>query len=77
MSFRGLSAALCLVLFAPLTSARAERLTDEQVKKLIEDIDRGFDTWRNATSTTPRSRPPSARSTSRASSRTSRRRSTT
>jgi hypothetical protein len=47
MSFRGLSAALCLVLFAPLTSARAERLTDEQVKTLIEDIDRGFDTWKD------------------------------
>jgi hypothetical protein len=47
MSFRGLSAALCLVLFAPITSARAERLTDEQVKALIEDIDKGYDIWKD------------------------------
>jgi hypothetical protein len=46
MSLRAFLATLCLVA-APAGFARAERLTDEQVKRLIEDIDRGFDTWKD------------------------------
>src|SRR5262245_25565083 len=47
MSLRRLAALLCLLAAPPAGAARAERLTDEQVKKLIEDIDRGFDTWKD------------------------------
>src|SRR5262245_35615883 len=41
-----LCAALVVALAFPFPSAGADRLTDEQVKKLIEDIDGGFDTWK-------------------------------
>ena len=41
-----LCAALAVALLAPLGAAGAERLTDEQVKKLIQDIDVGYDTWK-------------------------------
>jgi hypothetical protein len=47
MSLRALVAALGLVAVASVAPARAERLTDEEVKRLIEDIDRGFDTWKD------------------------------
>src|SRR5262245_56597113 len=39
-------AALALALVAPVGASGAERLTDEQVKKLIEDIDTGYETWK-------------------------------
>ena len=38
--------ALALALLLPGSLPAAERLTDEQVKKLIEDIDRGYKTWK-------------------------------
>jgi hypothetical protein len=38
--------ALALLLVVPALSPAAERLTDEQVKKLIEDIDGGYKTWK-------------------------------
>ena len=38
---------IALALVLPRASAGAERLTDEQVKKLIEDIDQGYDSWRH------------------------------
>ena len=41
-----LCAALAVALMAPIGAAGAERLTDEQVKKLIEDIDTAYDTWK-------------------------------
>jgi hypothetical protein len=42
-----LSILLALVLALPAgIAAGAERLTDEQVKKLIEDIDEGYKTWK-------------------------------
>jgi hypothetical protein len=37
---------LALALTLPAGAAAAERLTDEQVKKLIEDIDEGYKTWK-------------------------------
>jgi len=47
MSCRRLYAALVLALLPSLGSAATtERLTDEQVKKLIQDIDIGYDTWK-------------------------------
>jgi hypothetical protein len=39
-------ATLAVALVLPLGAAGAERMTDEQVKKLIEDIDDGYRTWR-------------------------------
>jgi hypothetical protein len=45
---RRICAALVLVLILPIGAAAAERMTDEQVKKLIEDIDTGYDTWKQA-----------------------------
>ena len=39
-------AALAVALVLPLAATGAERMTDEQVKKLIEDIDDGYRTWR-------------------------------
>jgi hypothetical protein len=39
-------AALAVALVLPIGAAGAERMTDEQVKKLIEDIDAGYRTWR-------------------------------
>lgn len=43
---------LCAVLFVTLISligpAWADRMTDEQVKKLIEDIDLGYKTWKQS-----------------------------
>jgi hypothetical protein len=39
-------AALAVALAFPLAAAGAERMTDEQVKKLIEDIDSGYETWK-------------------------------
>ena len=39
-------AALAVALALPIGAAGAERMTDEQVKKLIEDIDAGYKTWR-------------------------------
>lgn len=45
-----MSPRLCVVLAAalvvPVGAHGAERLTDEQVKKLIEDIDSGYETWK-------------------------------
>jgi hypothetical protein len=46
MSYGRLGTALALTLALPLGAAGAERLTDEQVKKLIEDIDAGYRTWK-------------------------------
>jgi hypothetical protein len=46
MSLRALAASLCIAAVLPTGSARAERLNDEQVQKLIEDIDKGYDTWK-------------------------------
>jgi hypothetical protein len=45
---RHVCAALSLVLSLPIGAVAAERMTDEQVKKLIEDIDTGYDTWKQA-----------------------------
>jgi len=39
-------AALAMALALPPRATGAERLSDEQVKKLIEDIDSGYDAWR-------------------------------
>ena len=47
MTRHRLCAALAFVLALPLGAAGAERMTDEQVKKLIEDIDQGYETWKN------------------------------
>ena len=45
-----MSPRLCVVLAAalvvPVGASGAERLTDEQVKKLIEDIEVGYETWK-------------------------------
>jgi hypothetical protein len=38
--------ALAFVVLLPLSSPAAERMTDEQVKKLVEDIDAGYDAWK-------------------------------
>jgi hypothetical protein len=46
MSLPRLSLALAVTLMVPLGAPAAERLTDEQVKKLIQDIDVGYDTWK-------------------------------
>ena len=35
---------LAVALVLPMAAAGAERMTDEQVKKLIEDIDAGYRT---------------------------------
>lgn len=43
---RPLCAALALALALPFAAAAAERLNDEQVKKLIQDIDQGYDAWK-------------------------------
>src|SRR5262245_54107200 len=37
---------LLIAVTLPVALAAAERLTDEQVKKLIEDIDTGYGTWK-------------------------------
>lgn len=45
------SALACTFLFAivsPLPAQAAERLTDKQLDALIQDIDKGFDTWKDA-----------------------------
>lgn len=39
-------AILAAVLALPLGAAGAERMTDEQVKKLVLDIDGGYETWK-------------------------------
>ena len=39
-------ATLAVALVLPIGAAGAERMTDEQVKKLIEDIDAGYRTWK-------------------------------
>jgi hypothetical protein len=41
------SLGLALLLSTAVPAAPAERLTDEQVKKLIEDIDGGYETWKD------------------------------
>src|SRR5512143_1661906 len=41
-------ATLAVALVLPIGAAGAERMTDEQVKKLIEDIDAGYRTWKQA-----------------------------
>jgi hypothetical protein len=41
-----LGIALALAVALPGVAAGAERLTDEQVKKLIEDIEGGYQTWK-------------------------------
>jgi hypothetical protein len=41
-----LCVALAIALLLPAGAAGAERMTDEQVKRLIEDIDTGYDTWK-------------------------------
>jgi DNA repair exonuclease SbcCD ATPase subunit len=46
MSSQRLCAALAVALVLPVGAAGAERMTDEQVKKLIEDIATGYDTWK-------------------------------
>ena len=43
---RRILAALAVALALPIGAAGAERMTDEQVKKLIEDIDGGYRTWK-------------------------------
>lgn len=43
---RRICAALILALGLPIGAAAAERMTDAQVKKLIEDIDDGYGTWK-------------------------------
>ncbi len=45
---RRIAIVLALVLGLPLAGRAAERMTDEQVKKHIQDIDAGFDTWKEA-----------------------------
>lgn len=47
-AYRQVCAALALALVFPIGAAAAERMTDEQVKKLIEDIDDGFGTWKQS-----------------------------
>jgi hypothetical protein len=42
-----LGGSLALVLLAAVSASAAERMTDEQVKKLIEDIDDGYKAWKN------------------------------
>jgi hypothetical protein len=44
--YRRIAATLAVALVLPVVAAGAERMTDEQVKKLIEDIDDGYRTWR-------------------------------
>jgi len=39
-------AGLALALLLPVSAPAAERITDEQVKRLIEDIEGGYRTWR-------------------------------
>jgi len=41
-----LCATVALALLLPVGATAAERMTDEQVKKLVEDIDRRYDTWK-------------------------------
>jgi hypothetical protein len=43
---RRILAALAVALALPIGAAGAERLTDEQVRKLIDDIDAGYRTWK-------------------------------
>ena len=43
---RRILATLAVALVLPIGAAGAERMTDEQVKKLIEDIDAGYRTWK-------------------------------
>jgi hypothetical protein len=47
MSLARWFAALCLALVVPTLAPAADRLTDEQVKKLIDDIDAGYDAWKH------------------------------
>jgi hypothetical protein len=44
--YRRVCAFLILTLSLPMAAGAAERMTDEQVKRLIEDIDGGFDSCR-------------------------------
>ena len=37
---------LVFAFMVPIGAAGAERLTDEQVKNLIQDIDLGYETWK-------------------------------
>ncbi|HET9316970.1 MAG TPA: hypothetical protein VFQ51_15360 [Vicinamibacteria bacterium] len=41
-----LAVAIAIALTLPSRASAAERLTDEQVKKLIEDIEGGYQTWK-------------------------------
>jgi len=43
---RRILVAFAVALALPIGAAGAERMTDEQVKKLIEDIDAGYRTWK-------------------------------
>jgi len=45
---RRIALAVVIALGLPLAATAAERMTDEQVKKHIQDIDGGFDTWKQA-----------------------------
>ena len=45
---RRIAVAVVIALGLPLAAMAAERMTDEQVKKHIQDIDGGFDTWKQA-----------------------------
>jgi hypothetical protein len=45
-AYRRIPAVLVLALGLPVGAAAAERMTDEQVKKLIEDIDGSYKTWK-------------------------------
>lgn len=44
--FRRIAAVVAFVCALPAAAPAAERMTDEQVKKLIEDIDAGYRTWK-------------------------------
>ncbi len=45
---RRLAAFVVLALGLPLGAGAAERMTDEQVKRLVQDIDGGFEVWKQA-----------------------------
>jgi len=45
---RRVCAVFVLALGLPVGAAAAERMTDEQVKKHVQDIDAGFDTWKQS-----------------------------
>jgi hypothetical protein len=47
MSRKTLAVLLATALLFPVAAVAAERMTDEQVKKLIDDIDAGYKTWKH------------------------------